>query len=33
MKKMTMEEVLQRQRAEKLSEELDDQRNRRHGYL
>jgi hypothetical protein len=33
MKKMTMEEVLQRQRAEKLSEELDDQRNRRHGYF
>ena len=33
MKKMTMEEILQRQRAEKLSEELDDQKNRRHGYL
>jgi sorbin and SH3 domain-containing protein 1 len=33
MKKLTMEEVLQRQRAEKLSEELDDQRNRRHGYF
>uniref|UniRef100_A0A914XSY5 SH3 domain-containing protein n=1 Tax=Panagrolaimus superbus TaxID=310955 RepID=A0A914XSY5_9BILA len=33
MKKMSMEEVLQRQRAEKLSEELDNQRNRRHGYF
>ncbi|KAE9553894.1 hypothetical protein FO519_002883 [Halicephalobus sp. NKZ332] len=33
MKKMTMEEILQRQRAEKLSEELDDQKNRRHGYF
>uniref|UniRef100_A0A7E4VN78 SH2 domain-containing protein n=1 Tax=Panagrellus redivivus TaxID=6233 RepID=A0A7E4VN78_PANRE len=33
VKKATMEEVLQRQRAEKLSEELDDQRSRRHGYF
>lgn len=33
MKKMTMEEILQRQKAEKLSEELIDQKNRKHGYL
>uniref|UniRef100_A0AC34Q1S3 Uncharacterized protein n=1 Tax=Panagrolaimus sp. JU765 TaxID=591449 RepID=A0AC34Q1S3_9BILA len=33
MKKMTMEEILQRQKAEKLSEELNDQKNRQHGYF